>query len=148
MDRIRYLLYGFVLGLFIGIVGSYIHYDKKATEADLKQSEANLALQKEYMKSVEDIEIKYKKEKEKDEASIKALRASINNGSVRLSISTTKSRITTTENGEKRTELDQETANSLISITEDGDRAIRDLNQCVDTYNKVKEIYDGKSITR
>lgn len=145
MDRIRYLLYGFVLGLFIGIVGVCIHYDKKATEADLKQSEANLALQKEYMKSVEDIEIKYKKEKEKDEASIKALRASINNGSVRLSISTTKSRITTTENGEKRTELDQETANSLISITEDGDRAIRDLNQCVDTYNKVKEIYDGSN---
>ena len=89
-----------------------------------------------------------KKEKEKDEASIKALRASINNGSVRLSISTTKSRITTTESGEKRAELDTETANSLISITEDGDRAIRDLNQCVDTYNKVKEIYDGKSITR
>lgn len=145
MDRIRYLLYGFVLGLFIGIVGAYIHYDKKATEADLKQSEANLALQKEYMKSVEDIEIKYKKEKEKDEAYIKALRTSINNGSVRLSIPTAKSRITTTESGEKRAELDPETANSLISITEDGDRAIRDLNQCVDTYNKVKEIYDGSN---
>lgn len=145
MDRVKYLLYGFVLGLFIGIVGVYIYYDKKATEADLKQSEANLALQKEYMKSVEEIEIKYKKEKEKDEASIKALRASINNGSVRLSISTSKSRITTTESGEKRAELDPETANSLISITEDGDRAIRDLNQCVDTYNKVKEIYDGSN---
>lgn len=145
MDRIKYLLYGFVLGLFIGIVGVYIYCDKKATEADLKQSEANLALQKEYMKSVEEIEIKYKKEKEKDEASIKALRASINNGSVRLSIPTSKSRITTTESGEKRAELDPETANSLISITEDGDRAIRDLNQCVDTYNKVKEIYDGSN---
>ena len=139
MDRIRYLLYGFVLGLFIGIVGAYIHYDKKATEADLKQSEANLALQKEYMKSVEDIEIKYKKEKEKDEASIKALRASINNGSVRLSIPTTKSRITTTESGEKRAELNPETVERILSVGRDGDEAIRELNYCIDRYNSIKD---------
>lgn len=145
MDRLRFALYGFLAGFLISVVGCYIYCNKKASEADLKQSEANLALQKEYMKSVEDIEIKYKKEKEQDEKTIKALRASINNGTVRLSIPTTKSRITTTPSGETRAELDPETANSLISITEDGDKAIRDLNQCVDTYNKVKEIYDGSN---
>ena len=145
MDRLRFALYGFVLGLIVSLVGCYAYFHKKATEADLRQSEANLSLQKEYMKSVEDLEIKYKKEREQDEKTIKTLRDSINNGTVRLSIPTTTSRITTTPSGEKRAELDPETANSLISITEDGDKAIRDLNQCVDTYNKVKEIYDGSN---
>ena len=34
-------------------------------------------------------------------------------------------------------ELDRETAKSLIAITDDGDKAIRQLNACIDAYNSV-----------
>jgi hypothetical protein len=35
------------------------------------------------------------------------------------------------------TELDRETAKSLVAITDDGDKAIRQLNACIDAYNSV-----------
>jgi hypothetical protein len=34
-------------------------------------------------------------------------------------------------------ELDRETAKSLVAITDDGDKAIRQLNACIDAYNNV-----------
>jgi hypothetical protein len=36
-------------------------------------------------------------------------------------------------------ELDGETAKSLVAITDDGDKAIRQLNACIDAYNTVYE---------
>jgi hypothetical protein len=36
-------------------------------------------------------------------------------------------------------ELDATTARSLVAITEDGDKAIRQLNACIDAYNTVYE---------
>jgi hypothetical protein len=37
------------------------------------------------------------------------------------------------------TEFDAETAKSLVAITDDGDKAIRQLNACIDAYNTVYE---------
>jgi prophage endopeptidase len=34
-------------------------------------------------------------------------------------------------------ELDREVAKSLVAITDDGDKAIRQLNACIDAYNTV-----------
>jgi hypothetical protein len=34
-------------------------------------------------------------------------------------------------------EFDRETAKSLVAITDDGDKAIRQLNACIDAYNNV-----------
>jgi hypothetical protein len=36
-------------------------------------------------------------------------------------------------------ELDREIAKSLVAITDDGDKAIRQLNACIDAYNSVYE---------
>ena len=36
-------------------------------------------------------------------------------------------------------EFDRETAKSLVAITDDGDKAIRQLNACIDAYNNVYE---------
>lgn len=36
-------------------------------------------------------------------------------------------------------ELDREVAKSLVAITDDGDKAIRQLNACIDAYNNVYE---------
>jgi flagellar capping protein FliD len=46
--------------------------------------------------------------------------------------------------GEATAELDRETSKALIAITEDGDRAIRQLNACVDAYNEVYKTLNGK----
>jgi len=36
-------------------------------------------------------------------------------------------------------ELDRETAKSLVAITDDGDKAIRQLNACIDAYESVRK---------
>lgn len=49
-----------------------------------------------------------------------------------------------TDNGQARAELDGQTAEDLIRLVAEGDRAIIDLNSCIDRYNQVKETLDGK----
>ena len=46
--------------------------------------------------------------------------------------------------GEATAELDREVAKSLIAIAEDGDKAIRQLNACVDAYNEVYKTLNAK----
>jgi prophage endopeptidase len=41
-------------------------------------------------------------------------------------------------------ELDREAAKTLISITDDGDKAIRQLNACIDAYNAVYQTLNSK----
>ena len=45
--------------------------------------------------------------------------------------------------GEATAELDREVAKSLIAITDDGDKAIRQLNSCIDAYNTVYQTLKG-----
>ena len=40
-------------------------------------------------------------------------------------------------------ELDREVAKSLVAITDDGDKAIRQLNACIDAYNSVYQTLKG-----
>ena len=40
-------------------------------------------------------------------------------------------------------ELDRETAKNLIAITDDGDKAIRQLNACIDAYTSVYQTLKG-----
>ena len=40
-------------------------------------------------------------------------------------------------------EFDRETAKSLVAITDDGDKAIRQLNACIDAYNSVYQTLKG-----
>ena len=40
-------------------------------------------------------------------------------------------------------ELDRETAKNLIAITDDGDKAIRQLNACIEAYNTVYQTLKG-----
>lgn len=49
-----------------------------------------------------------------------------------------------TDNGQARAELDGQTAEDLIRLVAEGDRAIIDLNSCIDRYTQVKETLDGK----
>lgn len=41
-------------------------------------------------------------------------------------------------------ELERQTINALIDIVADGDKAIVQLNACIDSYNSVKDLINGK----
>lgn len=75
------------------------------------------------------------------------LRADIATGNLRLSIPTqspvcpaSTSAPAAGDSGEARAELDRTTAEALISIAADGDAAIRKLNACIDTYEKMRSM--------
>jgi hypothetical protein len=46
---------------------------------------------------------------------------------------------TTGNDGKERAELDGQTVEDLIRLVAEGDRAIIDLNSCIDRYNQVKD---------
>ena len=74
---------------------------------------------------------------------ISKLQSDITSGQLRLSIATrtiqTSSDSTTSPgNTESRSEFDPEAANALVSIAADGDKAIRSLNACIDTYEQIR----------
>jgi Bacteriophage Rz lysis protein len=81
-----------------------------------------------------------KKEKKDAEIKINSLKSAVADGSLRLYVRTsepTASASGATENG---AELDKQVAQDLISITADGDKAIIQLNSCIDFYNNLREI--------
>ena len=50
---------------------------------------------------------------------------------------------TTSNDGKERAELDGQTVEDLIRLVAEGDRAIIELNSCIDRYNQVKETLNG-----
>jgi len=50
---------------------------------------------------------------------------------------------TTSNDGKERAELDGQTVEDLIRLVAEGDRAIIELNSCIDRYNQVKETLSG-----
>lgn len=51
---------------------------------------------------------------------------------------------TSSNNGQERAELDGQTVEDLIRLVAEGDRAIIELNSCIDRYNQVKETLSGQ----
>ena len=47
-------------------------------------------------------------------------------------------------NGQARAELDGQTVEDLIRLVAEGDRAIIDLNSCIDRYNTLRETVNGQ----
>lgn len=83
-----------------------------------------------------------KLEKEKRDAEIKVnqLRADVASGALRLSVRASCSSGASTGDSEARAELDAKTADDLIAIAADGDKAIIELNSCIDFYNNLRAI--------
>lgn len=52
---------------------------------------------------------------------------------------------TASNNGQERAELDGQTVEDLIRLVAEGDRAIIELNSCIDRYNQVKETLSGNN---
>ena len=83
-----------------------------------------------------------KLEKEKRDAEIKVnqLRADVASGALRLSVRASCSAGATGGDQQARVELDSKTADDLIAIAADGDKAIIELNSCIDFYNNLRAI--------
>jgi Tfp pilus assembly protein PilX len=81
-----------------------------------------------------------KKEKKDAETKINSLKSAVADGELRLYIRTSNNSSSTCGNTENGAELDRQVAQDLIGITADGDKAIIQLNSCIDLYNKLRNI--------
>jgi prophage endopeptidase len=81
-----------------------------------------------------------KKEKQDAEIKINSLKSAVADGNLRLYVRTRTDSTTTSGASENGAELDRQVAQDLISITADGDKAIIQLNSCIDLYNNIRTI--------
>lgn len=81
-----------------------------------------------------------KKEKKDAEIKINSLKSAVADGELRLYVRTGNNSSSTCGNTENGAELDRQIAQDLIGITADGDKAIIQLNSCIDLYNKLRNI--------
>lgn len=100
-----------------------------------------------------DLDSTHKKENEFAKSENESLHARLRSGAVRLSVPTNVTTCTTsgigaadvsgpataaTRSAQDRTELDPATAEALVSITDVGDGAIRELNAIIDKYEAIR----------
>ena len=133
-----------ILGLVISsyFYGHHAAYNEQAIEvARLNAIERDKEAE---MVKIADIHAnELKKANENAKAQITKLQSDVASGAIRLSIATrtiqtSSDSTSTTGNTESRSELDPEAANALITITSDGDKAIRSLNACIDIYEQIR----------
>lgn len=142
------LLAGLVTGIFLDWIvngwwsGNRIaKLEKDHAEAVLK-AEQDARKKEQAMHAEHDaLARKHEKEKKNAQTEIDRLRSRIRADTVRLSVPTRSGTVSAnpgTETGETRAELDAQTADDLVAIAADGDRAIRELNLCIDQYNAIR----------
>lgn len=99
------------------------------------------AKEQEWQAAQNELQAKYEQEKKNAESKIADLRRRVQSGNVRMSVPATACTVSKnpgTGIAETRAELDGQIADDLISIAADGDAAIRELNLCIDKYNKLR----------
>lgn len=143
MDKIFY-----ILAVCIITAQSFMLYYKSSEISDLKdqiiaaQAEASkksLQLQE----KITNLEDQNNADKKAHEKIVNNLRRRIANG-LQLSADNTNSSDSTAKDSKTACRLSREIAGDLISIAERGDRAIIDLNQCIDSYNALRLMYENK----
>jgi len=126
-----------LLGIIIALAGAFGWGHHQAyLEQQAEIGRLNAVMAEEANKSA----ALFQKEKQNAQTKINQLRADVNSGTLRLSIPVSSSCSTASGTTETRAELDKQTSQDLISITEDGDNAIRELNYCIDRYNQIKDV--------
>jgi len=118
-----------VAAFFAGRHQARVEIQEEVTRIETKMQEAS-----------EEANNKLKQEKQNAQAKIDALKSDVADGTLRLYVRTSGSATATGGASENGTELDRQTAQDLISITADGDKAIIQLNSCIDLYNTYRTI--------
>lgn len=134
------IVIGFVSGLTLGRY-QLEKTKKEYAEAALQAEQTARAKEQAWQAAHNELQAKYEEEKKNAESKIADLRLRVRSGTVRLSVPARGCAVpgnTTNDAGETRAELDGKTADDLVAIAADGDRAIRDLNQCIDQYRALQ----------
>ena len=124
--------------LIVYTTGHHAGYVQKETEDQMEIARLNTVMN--HQKNEQDAkDAEVKQEFETKLSSVIASRP-------RLFVNTTtKGGCSTTpgNDGKERAELDGQTVEDLIRLVAEGDRAIIELNSCIDRYNQVKETLNG-----
>lgn len=143
-----YIILAFVCAL-VGVYGYGHHqgYEQKSTEDAVEISRLNAeSLEKEHRVADKFDQINSQLRKAKDE--IKSKQASIDSridsGELRLpsSCAVQPAADTAPGDGNKGSESDRQAIKAFVSITTDGDSAIKDLNACITKYNEVRDTFN------
>ena len=161
LQLLKYLLIG--AGLSVTVVLVYhvgfisgkrlLETERAATTSRMRiaLTEANndaLLQERRLLTRIDELNFKRNKERENAESTENKLRTDVATGSLRLSVATRRHDSYRTKQGtiaeaisgpssETRAELTIEAADALITIVSDGDKAIRQLNGCIDAYSTV-----------
>jgi Tfp pilus assembly protein PilX len=117
------------LSFFAGRYQAKKEIQEKVTRIETKMQE-----------TVDQTNEQLKKEKKDAETKINSLKSAVADGELRLYVRTSNNSSSTCGNTENGAELDRQVAQDLIGITADGDKAIIQLNSCIDLYNKLRNI--------
>ena len=112
------------------------YYEEALAKAEKDALVESVMLQRQ----IDTLKREYENETRKKQIEIADLRKRIDDGAVRVSIAGSQPVSNDSGAGSSKTgcDLDGRVANALIGITERGDQAIRELNQCIDQYNSVR----------
>lgn len=141
-----------IAGLIVGLTAGWLangwrlNAQIEATAAEhaqaLQRAEQEArSKEQEWQSAHNELQARYEEEKKDAESKIADLRRCVQSGTVRLSVPARGCAVpgnTTNDAGETRAELDGKTADDLVAIAADGDRAIRDLNLCIDQYKALQ----------
>lgn len=129
-----------VVALMIALAFAYV---QGSEHEKLKQDARIAQLNQQAQEQKEKADASLYAQQKSYESKIRSINAGIADGSQRLYLNV-KTPVcyssTATGNAETGAELDGQTAQALVAIAADGDKAIINLNSCIDRYNALREL--------
>jgi prophage endopeptidase len=134
-----------IVGILGLVLSSYFYGHHQAyVEQEAEVARLN-AVERDKEKQMQDMVVSHANELRKANQNAKSevikLQSDLSTGQLRFSartLSTCKNTSTANGDTETRAELDPEVSQALVSITADGDSAIRELNTCIDIYEQMR----------
>ena len=146
-----------LLGILMAVVGSFGGGYLKGSNDEVTRQQLEIAAlnaqarekEKALIAAIQTQSIKLQKANQDAKLAQQKRNADIDSGALKLRIpvkapvcpvhTPTDTPVASGDSVQATTELDGETAKSLVAITDDGDKAIRQLNACIDAYESVRE---------
>ncbi len=143
MDKIDRIVSICVMAVVVSLalVAKHYHDQVEYYEEALAKAEKDALVESVMLqRQIDTLKREYEDETRKKQSEIADLRKRIDDGSVRVSIAGSKTMSSDPSNGSTKEgcDLDGRVANAIIGLTQRGDEAIRELNQCIDQYNAVR----------
>lgn len=146
-----------LLGILMAVVGSFGGGYLKGSDDELTRQQLEIAAlnaearvkEQALITAIQTQSTKLQKANQDAKLAQQKRNADIDSGALKLRLpvkapvcpvhTTTDTPVASGDSVQATAELDGETAKSLVAITDDGDKAIRQLNACIDAYNTVYE---------